>query len=168
MSKEYAFEFPGTREDLLKKLNIFPDKDSSNGGIYYFKHNIVRFVDDEIHFGIERAGHSGGHWFVSKLQEREGKIEFNGTLQYRGPKKDVAPDKKFGIKRVTDKAGEWLLYIVVTPFVVVVYVIVKLRDFFKWLTNKTGRRPVVKPKTTEEKLFDLMEIHLGCVRKEPS
>lgn len=87
-------------------------------------------------------------------------------MQYRGPKKEIAPNEKSGIKRIMDKAGDWLLYILVVPFVIVVYVIVKLVDFFKWLINEIRRRPVAKPKTTEEKLFDLMETRLGCVRKD--
>ena len=36
MSKEYVFEFNGTKEELLNKLNTFPNNEYSNGRFYYF------------------------------------------------------------------------------------------------------------------------------------
>ena len=55
MPKEYIFEFNGTKEELLNKLNIFPNNKYFNGIFYCFDDYIVKFVDDEIHFGVERA-----------------------------------------------------------------------------------------------------------------
>ena len=165
MPDNYSFEFAGTKEEFLKQLNIYPNNSYSDGAFYYFKDYIVKLVDDEIHFGVERAGHSGGQWFIPTITECDNKITFNGTIQYIGPKVDSTTTEKSMFKKCINKIGEWLLYIVVTPFVLVVYVVVKLVDFFKWAINKILRRPTVKPKTTEEKLFDLMENHLNCTRQ---
>ena len=38
--------------------------------------------------------------------------------------------------------------------------------FVNGAIRKIIKRPKLKEKTTEEKLFDLMENHLGCVRKD--
>ena len=165
MPDNYSFEFAGTKEEFLKQLNIYPNNSYSDGGFYYFNDYIVKLVDDEIHFGVERAGHSGGQWFIPTITEYDGKITFNGTIKYIGPNVDSTTTEKSMFKKCINKIGEWLLYIVVTPFVLVVYVVVKLVAFFKWAINKILRRPTAKPKTTEEKLFDLMENHLNCTRQ---
>ena len=165
MPKEYIFEFNGTKEELLNKLNIFPNNKYFNGIFYYFDDYIVKFVDDEIHFGVERAGHSGGQWFIPTIKEQNGKIELKGTIQYIGPQNDSTTAPKSMFKRCIGKIGEYLLYIIVVLFLLI-YTFVKIFAFFKWLVNKILHRPTAKPKTTEEKLFDLMERYLGCVRKE--
>lgn len=164
MPKNYSFEFAGTKEEFLKQLNSYPYNSDSDGRFYYFKDYIVKFVNDEIHFGVERAGHSGGQWFIPTITECDGKITFNGTMQYIGSKDDSTATEKSIFKKCVDKIDEWLLYIVVMPFVLVVYAVVKLVAFFKWIINKILHRPIVKPMTTEEKLFDLMENHLKCTR----
>ena len=82
MPDNYSFEFAGTKEEFLKQLNIYPNNSYSDGGFYYFNDYIVKLVDDEIHFGVERAGHSGGQWFIPTITEHDGKITFNGTIKY--------------------------------------------------------------------------------------
>ncbi len=160
MSQEYTFEFSGTKEDFLKKLGYFNNNDNQ---FFWFDSYIVKIVDDEIHFGIERAGHSSGHWFVSVIAEYEDKIEIKGTIQYIGPQKDSFSDKteESILKKCIEKLFEYLLLIIVAPFVLIAYVFL----FFKRLYDKICHRPTVSLKTKEDKLFDLMENQLGCIRK---
>ena len=160
MSQEYTFEFLGTKEDFFKKLGCYNNNDNQ---FFWFDSYIVKIVDDEIHFGVERAGHSGGHWFISKITEFEDKIEFKGTIQYLGPQKNSFLDatEESILKRVIDKFLVCLLYILVAPFVLIVYVFL----FIKRLFDKTCHRPTIELKTKEDKLFDLMENQLGCIRK---
>lgn len=166
MSKEYIFEFIGTKEDFLNKLNGFPSNTYSDDRFYYFKDYIVELVDDELRFGVERGGHSGGLWFIPDIVERGGKVEFSGTIQHIRSESSSASAQPPLFKRIIDKIGEYLFYIIVAPFILAMYAGVKIYEFFKWLKNKLLGRPIEKSKTTEERLFDLMVNHLGCVGKE--
>ena len=86
MSKEYMFEFPGTRKDFMNTLNRFSHNYSySSGTFYYFDDYIVKLVGDEIHFGVARGGHSGGYWFVPTITDLGEKMEFRGEIRYIGP-----------------------------------------------------------------------------------
>ena len=165
MSQEYIFEFHGTKQDLLLKLNISPNYTSSNDRRYYFNDYIIELSNDEIHFGIQRAGHSGGYWFVPKTTIKENIIEFRGTIEYIPPDSNSDSIEKSVFKRSFEKIGEFLFYILVTVPIIVLFLIMKVFELFKWIISKILRRPIVKEKTTEEKLFCLMETHLGCIRK---
>ena len=161
MSQEYAFEFLGTKEDFLKKIGYF----NNDGNQFYIVDGyFVKIVDDEIHFGVERAGHSSGYWFISAITEHENKIEIKGTIQYLGHQNNSFLDttKESSIlKKFIDKFFVCLFTVIVAPFVFMVYIFL----LFKKLFNKMLRRPVVELKTKEDKLFDLMENQLGCIRK---
>lgn len=159
MSQEYVFEFSGTKEDFFNKLNSFPNNSNE---FYCFDNYIVKKVNDEMHFGLERAGHSGGHWFVPTITEHKDKIEFKGTIEYIGPKNNPTTSKE---KRFIEKTREILLYILVLPFALIVFSFMKIYNALKWIVKRIRRQPIVKVETTEEKLFYLMENHLGCVRK---
>ena len=157
MSKKYTFEFPGTREDFLNSLKRFAHNASyADGTFYYFDDYIVKLVGDEIHFGIARGGHSGGYWFVPTITEFGDKMEFQGEIQYIGPDDNCGPFKK-----AIDKIGDFLLYILLLPIVLIVRVYL----FIEWLVRKIINHPKPKEKTDEERLFDLMENYLGCVGK---
>ena len=160
MSQEYTFEFLGTKEDFLKKLGCHKNNDNQ---FFWFHSYIVKIVDEEIHFGVERVGHSGGHWFISTITEHEDRIELKGTIQYIGPQDNSFSDKREEsvFKKCIGKFFEYLMYVIVAPFVLIVYVFL----FFKKLLNKLCHRPTVSLKTKEDKLFDLMENQLGCIRK---
>lgn len=159
VSQEYVFEFLGTKKDFFNKLNSFPN---NSGEVYYFDNYIVKKVNDEVHFGVERAGHSGGHWFVPTITEFENKIEFKGKIEYIGMKNNPT---KSEAKSFIGKVREILLYILVLPFALIVFLFMKIYDALKYIVKKIRRQPIVKVETTEEKLFYLMENHLGCVRK---
>lgn len=159
MSKEYVFEFNGTKEEFIKKLDFYPNNSSYNGNkFYYFNDFIVKIIDNNaIHFGVERGGHSSGYWFIPSITEYENRIEFRGTVIYIG-----SEDNHGKIQKFIDCIEIVLLYILILPIVV----IVRICQVVAWVVRKLLKREKQMPKTTEEKLFDLMINHLGCKRKE--
>ena len=155
MSKEYMFEFPGTKEDFMNSLNRFSHSASYSGGkFYYFDDYIVKLIDEEIRFGVARGGHSGGYWFVPTITDLGETMEFRGKIQYVGP-----DDNRGLFKKAIDGIGEFLLLILILPIVLVI----RGYMFIEWLVRKIFNRPKPKEKTNEERLFDLMENYFGCV-----
>ena len=92
----------------------------------------------------------------------EDKIELKGTIEYIGTQNSPTNSKE---KRFIEKVREILLYILVLPFALIVFLFMKIHNALKWIVQKIRRQPIVKVENTEEKLFYLMENHLGCVRK---
>lgn len=158
MSKEYMFEFPGTKEDFMNSLNRFSHNASYSSGIfYYFDDYIVKLIGAEIHFGVARGGHSGGYWFVPTITDLGEKIEFRGEIQHIGP----SSENRGTFKKAIDGIGDFLLLILILPIVLIIrgYMLVE------WLVRKIFNRPKPKEKTNEERLFDLMVNYFGCVEK---
>ena len=154
MSKEYVFEFQGTKEmffDILKQFH------NSDGKFFYFNDYIVELSGDEIRFGIERCGHSGGYWFISVINEFDNRIEFRGTVQYVGS--NIKEDQG-AIKKTIDKSREILLFILLLP----IALIFKLYTIVEWCIRKVSKQTKKKTKTKEDKLYDLMENYLNCIR----
>ena len=157
MSKEYRFEFPGTKEALLSRCNQFTHSDSySRGTFYCLDDYIVELIGEEIRFGIARGGHSGGYWFVPTITDLGDRLEFRGKIRYIGPN-----ENRGFFRKAIDHVGDFLLLIFILPIVLVIrgYMLIE------WLVRKIFNRPKPKEKTNEERLFDLMENYFGCVRK---
>lgn len=150
MSKEYIFKYSGSKESFLTVLDSFH---SNNSRIYYLDNYIIEVRDDEIYFGVERAGHSGGNWFVSKFIEENNQIIFRGTIQYIGPE-----NSRTKIQKAFDKIVAILLWILLFPLYIVFYFISQIIR----LIGKIRKRPLLE--TTEEKLLNLMEKRLNCQR----
>lgn len=152
---EYTFVFPGTKEDFLNSLNRFNHNTSYSGDtFYYFEDYIVKLVGDEIHFGVARGGHSGGYWFIPTITDLGDRMEFRGTIRYIGPK-----DNRGTFGKAIDRAGEFLLFVLILPIVL----LFKLYTLVERVVRAISNRPKQKEKTEEERLFDLMEKHLGCI-----
>ena len=151
MSKDYIFEFYGTKADLLFLIN---SRFNSSYGQYYCDDYIIENVDGEIRFGVERAGHSGGYWYIPTITERGGKTELCGTIRYIGPE-----DNRKKLQKVVDNIGFALMFILILPIVL----IIQVYSFIKLIIRKIRKLPRLK--TTEDKLFYLMETHLSCTRK---
>ena len=150
MSQEYIFEYQGTKQMFFDSLKKYPN---NNDTFFYFDNYIVKLLENEIHFGVERAGHSGGYWFIPQITEYENKIEFRGEIQYIGP---VVNRSK--IQKIKDDIFVCLICILFLP-------ITLLLLFGYWIYNIINNRKKTKIKTTEDRLFDLLENHLGCTRK---
>ena len=145
MSKEYRFCYHGTKEMLFHQCNQ----------CRYVNEYIISTLGGKIEFGIERAGHSGGYWYTPNIIEYEDKIELVGTIQYIGPENSTTRTKT---QKILDKIGLFLLSILLFPVLAIFFVISKIQ----WIIRKIRKQP--NPKTTEDKLFDLMETRLNCQR----
>ena len=159
MSKEYVFEFAGTKETLFEALNPYPYSVSFNGDkkVYYFDDYIIEVIGDTIRFGVERQGHSGGCWFVPEITEHDDSTELRGVISTHCNKV-----KYRKIEKIIDKTGEVLLTVLLFPVLLIYWACVLVKRLLRKLRGK----PLPKEKTTEERLYDLMENRLGCVRKE--
>ena len=155
MSKKYIFKYNGSKESFLTILDSFHTFHTNNSRFYYFDDYSIEVLDDEIRFGVERAGHSGGNWFVSKFTEENNQIEFRGTIQFIGPENS---DMRTKAQKILDKIGLFLLAILLIPIFVIFFLISKIQ----WIIRKIRKLP--NTKTTEDKLFDLMENRLNCQR----
>ena len=149
MQKNYIFEFSGSKDELCNMITTkFPQQYLE----YYVKDYIIKLEDDQICFGIERSGHSGGNWFIPTITEFDDRIELCGKIQYIGPQY-----KRNKLQKITDCIGYALMFVLLFPIITVLW-------FYRFIVlNKILKQP--KPQTTEEKLFDLMENHLNCTRK---
>lgn len=156
MPKEYVFEYPGTKQDFLKGLDPFPGHCYYSGNYLYLDEYIVAFVDESIHFGVARGGHSGGYWFIPVITEYDDHLELRGRIEYIGPGKKQAP-----LLEIIDNVGLFLLSILILPIIL----IFKLYCFIDWIIRKLINRPKPKEKTPEDGLFDLMENYIGCSRR---
>ncbi len=150
MAKEYTFKYAGTKASFLALLEPFH---TNNSRFYYLDDYMIEVLEEEIRLGIGRAGHSGGHWFISKFAEENNQIEFHGTIQYIGPE-----DERTKAQKAFGKIGEVLLSILLFP----VFACLSLIDKIQWLIRKIRKQP--HPKTTEDKLLNLMENRLHCQR----
>ena len=150
MSQEYIFEYQGTKLMFLDSLKKYPN---NNDTFFYFDNYIVKLIENEIHFGVERAGHSGGYWFIPQITEYENKIEFRGEIQFIGP---VVNRSK--IRKIRDDIFVYLICVLFLPITLLLLI-------GCWNYNKINNRKKTKIKTTEDRLFDLLENHLGCTRK---
>ena len=156
MAKEFVFKFNGTREEFLNSLNRFAHTAAySDGTFYYFDDYMVKRVNDEIHFGVARGGHSGGYWYIPTITERDGKTEFRGTIQYIGP----GSESQGGVWKLIDWFELVLRMVVVLP----IAALVLAYRFFDGLIRKLRGCPKPKEKTNEERLLDLMVNYFGCV-----
>lgn len=154
MSKEYAFEFQGTKEEFVETIRRITGHDSDS---CYLDSYIVKLVGDEIHFGVERCGHSGGNWFVPVITESDNRTELRGTVQYIGPGTN---DNRSTAQKVMNWIGNVLLALLFLPIILIVL----LCRMIAWCVRKIRRIP--DPITTEDRLFDLMENRFGCKRVE--
>ena len=155
MEKEYVFVFPGTKDEFVDSLMRFHHRDTYSGAQYiYFADYIVKFVGEEIHFGVARGGHSGGYWFVPAVTERDGGIEFRGAIRYIGPE----GKNKGRFKEAMENIEMALVFVLVLPILLLVW----LYLLGERLVRKIIKRPKPKEKSNEERLFELMEHYLGC------
>jgi len=153
MPKEYAFVFDGSRDAFFDNLSKLPN---NYGEFFYFDDFIVERNGDEIRFGVERAGHSGGNWYIPQISEYDDQMEFRGEIQYIGP----GAEENAGVfRKAFNKAEEIAMYILLLPLILIVMV---CRMIARLIAACRGIKP--KTDTTEERLFHLMEGHLKCRR----
>ena len=142
---------------FLNQLNKYHNNDQR---FFYFDGYIVELSNDDIRFGVARGGHSGGYWFVPTITELDGKTIFCGTIEHNSP---YTSEK--GGRKIVDKIKEILLWIIAIPIMIPIIVVVEVYLFFSWLIRKIFKRSKPKEESLEDKLYNLMENHLGCIRQ---
>ena len=156
MSKEYTFEFFGTKEEFMRK--IVPNGSytySPKTKVYYIDAYMISISGDEILFGIQRAGHSGGYWYAPTITESDDRIVFSGKIKYIGPE-----DHRSKPRKAVDKIFDICFTVLFSPLMLFLQLLV----FVVWLVQKIAKHSD-EPLTKEGCLFTLMEKHLCCVRK---
>jgi len=151
--KEYTFVFDGTREALFCKARALQKANDASLHTNY----LITVKEDEISFGIARAGHSGGYWFVPEITEAEGKILLHGTLRYVGPLPD---ENRTRLQKLKEALKTAFLLLLSLPFLLIFAIGHWIRRFFRWI----ARKPKLAV-TTEERLYDLMGNYMQCQRK---
>ena len=153
--KEYCFEFPGTREMFLEKLQPYP----SNTREFAFYDYLIDISESDYRFGVARGGHSGGYWFEPTVTELDGKLIFSGKIRYiDGYSGENAPLYE------DDKTTEFILFVLCFPLLVLVKAYVLIEMLYK----KLRHQPIEVEESEEDKLYNLMENLLGCTRRQPS
>ena len=175
MSKKYTFEFPGTMTEFLHMLDAIPAYRSNFGGKKHcsFDGYIVDIIDGEIRFGVNRAGHSGGYWYVPTVTEYPDRVVFCGEIRYMdaGHNSSNPPKPKNRSQRI----GDAIFLILFSPFLLIaalflliIVLFESLYDFVRWTVCKIFRLPD-KPSNERKhkrKLNDLMQRHLHCVKQD--
>lgn len=147
--KNFIYTYPDSRKQFIENCKIV-DKDPQTD-------YRIRFVcDDEILFGVKRAGHSSGYWFKTNIIEKEDGLHILGELilmDYNNKKIELS--KK-------DKLIETLfmaIFILLTWWLIFIFWLIKS---IRWLSNKIVGKKYEPNRTKEEELDRLMINRLGC------
>ena len=162
MSKKYTFEFRGTMEDFLNVLDAIPAYRSNFGGKkhYSFDKYIVEIIDGEMRFGVNRAGYSGGYWYVPTVTEYPDRVVFCGEICYI----ENANSKKFKELEIGDRVFIVFCMVLFSPL----FLVSDLYNFVKRAVCKILHLPD-KPSNErkhERKLNNLMQRHLHCTEQD--
>lgn len=114
--------------------------------------------DDEILFGIERAGHSGGYWFKSRLIERENELHIIGEMILMDSNnKKIEFSKKEKIKETLFM----IIFIILTWWLIIIVWLIKATN--KLYNKIIGKK--LEPQLTKEEKLDRLMIDLLCCEK---
>lgn len=148
--KVFKYRYPFFKDSLLNKLN---DRHSIyhnwNCGEY-----LIRIKNDNRFFlGVERVGHSSGYWFVADIDETASEgITISGKIIY-----EPDDDGNEQIKSFKDKISKALLYVILSPVILICNII----DFFHDTCLKISKKPIPLP-NPEIKLDKFMIEYLCC------
>ncbi len=70
-----------------------------------------------LEFGLERAGHSGGFWYVATPIEKDGLL-LEGEIKYIGA---ISDEKKTKWQRVMSAVGEFLFTLLLLPLILLLF-----------------------------------------------
>ena len=144
-SKIYVYEYPYKKEYLLERLN-------NRKGCYhnYCEGEYLITLKNECEFwlGVERGGHSGGYWYIAKIEEKNNKTIISGKIVHN-------PDEE-GNER-TETFGDLVWFIIFFPLIFIL-------NFFEIIV--TLFRKIFKRKekhlSTSDKLDKFMLNYLDC------
>lgn len=124
---------------------------------------LVKFnEDDTILLGVERAGHSGGYWFKSRLIEKENGLHIIGEIIVMdSDNKQIELTKKEKLKEIIF----FILFIVLTWWLIIIlWLIQRFARLYDRIIGKRSKTILTK----EEKLDILMIDLLHCEKIQSS
>ena len=150
--QEYVYQYPHSKEHLLDKLN---DRRGINHN-YCFGDYLIDIKNDDFFFlGVQRGGHSGGYWYVARIEENEyGTTSIRGRIVYN-PDNNGNPQKE----TIMEKIEFILLNVILLPIILVI----KSIQFIRILLLKIQNKPVPCP--GEEMKLDKFMIDYLCCKK---
>ena len=160
MSEKYTFEFRGTMEEFLDVLDAIPAYRSNFGGKkhYSFDRYIVEIIDGELRFGVNRAGYSGGYWYIPTVTRYPDRVVFCGEICY------IADPNRKELIGIGERVWIAFWMILLSPLLL----ISALCKFVKRVVCKVFRLPNKSDGERKRKLNDLMQRHLHCTEQNAS
>lgn len=125
---------------------------------YNDKYIIHVVNDNEIRFGVERAGHSGGYWYIATLEENEKNLHIHGEIIYT-TNFNGSPHEYTKKEKIKDKLFEIVIFILLWWLILALYIGRLIYRLYKKI-----RKQDFKKLSNEEKLDNLM-INLLCCEK---
>ena len=144
-AKIYVYEYSYKKEYLFEKLN-------NRKGLYhnYCAGEYLIIIKNECEFwlGVERGGHSGGYWYIAKIEEKNNKTIISGKIVYN-------PDEEG--KERTETFGDLVWFIVFFPLIFIL-------NFFDIIVSLFSKIFKIKEKdlSTSDKLDKFMLNYLDC------
>ena len=152
----FTYEYHGTKEHFLEDLNSQFNNNTARGYLLERKENGNFFL------GVERAGHSGGNWYVANVTEENGKTQITGKIVYN-PDENGQERKSERKSSIKDTIGIVIMFILLLPIVIfgcIALGIWFIIDKIKTRNNKEASAFVFISK--EEKLDKFMLEYLNC------
>lgn len=149
--KNIEYRYPYSRETFINNC-ITMDREVNED------YRIKFSGDDEILFGVERAGHSGGYWFKSRLIESDNGLHIIGEMILMDfDNKKIEFSKKDKIKETLFM----IIFIILTWWLFIIFWIVKTTN--KLYNKIIGKK--LEPQLTKEEKLDRLMINLLCCEK---
>ena len=124
--KEFVYIYPYSKEHLFAKLN------ERNGTTLYWndREYLIEIKNDNLFFlGIKRIGHSGGYWYIANIEENSyGGLTIRGKIAFDPDENGNSQEHK---TTVWDKIEMALLYVLLFPLVIVIWLLRMLISIIK-------------------------------------
>ena len=144
-AKIYVYEYSYKKEYLFEKLN-------NRKGLYhnYCAGEYLIIIKNECEFwlGVERGGHSGGYWYIAKIEEKNNQTIISGKIVYN-------PDEEG--KERSQTWGDVVGFIIFSPLILMLNLIEIVVTLFSKITQTQE-----KHLTTSDKLDNFMLNYLNC------
>ncbi len=150
--KIFSFTFPNTPDELKGRI-----KETVFGEDMLYEE-----TEQGFDLGVERGGHSGGHWYCAAVTEGEGHTVVTGEIVYRSLHNDGKYRENSRAERIWENISLALLIVFLLIPILIVFAVVEIIR----LVGKLRGKPVKKTMTTEEKLTYFMIETVGCREDE--
>ncbi|MBQ4509476.1 MAG: hypothetical protein II984_02025 [Clostridia bacterium] len=149
----HTYEYPFPKAQLTESIKDKLGKYGNNEYLIEYKENGNFFL------GVERAGHSGGNWYVANVTEADGKTTITGKIVYN-PDENGQETKLETSK--SEKIGTVLLCIFFGIPILFILLLFSTVLLFEKIINKFRKKPKLTFLSKEEKLDKFMLEYLNC------